>query len=346
MLKAAGIKEIAQALEVSIGTVDRALHSRPGINPITRERVLKMAQTMGYRPNIAAQYLKSQRQLRISVHLPLGVASFFDAVRTGIRQAAAPLHPFVRVDFRSYPRLGEGDTEIFQQALREECNGFIIAPGNPAAVRLLIRKVSRVGVPVVCVATDAPGTERLTTVSADPLTNGAVVGELMCHVLREPGRLLCVTGSLSTQDHADKLRGFQTSLQAFGGYLQLGTVIEAHDHEGEAYRRAREALQEDEGIRGIYVSTSNSLPVLRAAQELGLSGRITVVTTDLFPALVPFIRSGQVLATIHQRPVTQGRRAFEALHQFLVEGKCPPARITLAPHIVMRSNLDLFLQRL
>ena len=31
--------------------------------------------------------------------------------------------------------------------------------------------------------------------------------------------------------------------------------------------------------------------------------------------------------------------------QFLVEGKCPAARIRLNPHIVMRSNLDLFLER-
>jgi len=37
--------------------------------------------------------------------------------------------------------------------------------------------------------------------------------------------------------------------------------------------------------------------------------------------------------------------AFEALYKFLVEGKCPPHRIKLNPHIVMRSNLELFLDR-
>jgi hypothetical protein len=41
-----GIKDIAKALGISIGTVDRAIHSRGGINPITKERVLKMAQTL------------------------------------------------------------------------------------------------------------------------------------------------------------------------------------------------------------------------------------------------------------------------------------------------------------
>ena len=40
-----GIKDIAKALGISIGTVDRAIHSRGGISPITKERVLKMSQT-------------------------------------------------------------------------------------------------------------------------------------------------------------------------------------------------------------------------------------------------------------------------------------------------------------
>ncbi len=38
-----GIKDIAKALGVSTGTVDRALHAKPGINPMTRARVLRMA---------------------------------------------------------------------------------------------------------------------------------------------------------------------------------------------------------------------------------------------------------------------------------------------------------------
>ena len=43
-----GIKDIARALGISIGTVDRAIHGRGGINAITKERVLKMAQNLGW----------------------------------------------------------------------------------------------------------------------------------------------------------------------------------------------------------------------------------------------------------------------------------------------------------
>jgi Bacterial regulatory proteins, lacI family len=39
--------DIADALGISIGTVHRALHDRPGVNPITRTRVLQMSKSMG-----------------------------------------------------------------------------------------------------------------------------------------------------------------------------------------------------------------------------------------------------------------------------------------------------------
>jgi LacI family transcriptional regulator len=341
---AVGIKDIARALGVSTGTVDRALHAKPGINPMTRARVLRMAESLGYRPNLAARYLKSRRHLRISVHLPQEIALFWDSLREGIRDAASPFAPALQVEFRSYPRLGEGDKPLFEQALRDGTNGFIIAPGNPAALRSTIRKAARRGIPVICVVTDAPDTQRLTTVSADPYTVGAVAGELLSRYLPSGGRVAFFTGWLGTQDHADKLRGFEASLKT--GPVQIGPVVEAHDDPREGYRRALKLLRAHRDLKGIYVSTVNSLPVLQAAEQESRLQNLTIVTTDLFPELVAWIRSGKVAATLYQRPLTQGRLALQALYQYLLNGTCPEPRIAVAPHVVMRSNLSLFLQRL
>jgi LacI family transcriptional regulator len=87
------------------------------------------------------------------------------------------------------------------------------------------------------------------------------------------------------------------------------------------------------------------MPVVRAARDAGLLEQLTIITTDLFPALVPEIRAGNVIATIYQRPRTQGRMAFRVLNEFLAEGECPSYQVTLAPHLVMRGNLDFFLAR-
>jgi LacI family transcriptional regulator len=343
-----GIKDIARALGISTGTVDRALHAKPGINPMTRARVLRTAEALGYRPNLAARYLKSRKTLKISVHLPRELALFWDSLREGIREAAAMFEPTLHVDFRSYPRLGKGDVALFEQALNEGTNGLIIAPGDPAALKSLIRKASQRGIPVACVVTDAPDTPRLTSVSADPFTVGAVAGELLTRFVPQGGNAAFFTGWLSMQDHADKLRGFKASLEAAGnagGSLVLAAVVEAHDDEREAHKRAINLLKAHPDLKAIYVSTVNSLPVLRAVEALGRTRDLTMVTTDLFPELVTWIRAGTVVATVYQRPISQGRLALQALYQFLVDGTCPQPRIKVVPHVVMRSNLDLFLER-
>src|SRR3954451_9900064 len=341
-----GIKDIARALGISTGTVDRALHAKPGVNAMTRARVLSMAESLGYRPNLAARYLKSRKQLRISVHLPREIALFWDSLRKGIRDAAAPFAPALHVDFRTYPRLGQDDVPLLEEALRAGTNGLIIAPGNPAALSPHLQKAARQGIPVVCVVTDAPTPERLTSVSADPYTVGALAGELLSRFHQSDGTVAFFTGWLSTQDHADKLRGFEASLQQFGRSLRLGPVVEAHDQEHEAYTRAVEVFRAHPNLSAVYVSTVNSLPVLRAAEEAGRLSRLVVVTTDLFPELVERIRTGAVAATVYQRPLTQGRMALQSLYQFLLNGTPPRPRVHVVPHLVMRSNLELLLEQL
>lgn len=341
-----GIKDIAKALGISIGTVDRAIHGRGGINAITKERVLKMAQTLGYKPNLAARYLKAPRQIRVAVNLPARIGSFFDAVRAGIHEASSPFQAGVELHFRTHPALGEGDEDLFRAALDDGSKGIIVAPGRPAQLKVWIRRAAQRRVPVVCVSTDAPGTERLTAVSADPFVSGAMVAELLDLTARGSGTVAVFTGDLSTIDHSEKVRGFTENLARLSGKLALSGVVETHDDETAAYNQARKLAARDRSLEAIYVSTANSLTVVEALEELDPERRITIVTTDLFPELVPWLKSGRILATIYQRPETQGRMAFEALYKFLAEGTCPPHRIKLNPHIVMRSNLELFLERI
>ena len=342
--KQSGIKDIAKALGVSIGTVDRALHGRPGVNPITRTRVLRMAKELDYHPNVAARNLKLKKKIVISVLLPEEIASFYDVLREGIREASRPFESTIELQFRSYPRLGEGDAALFEQALEQGANGIILAPGRPDALKTLIRRAARNRVPVVCVTTDAPGTERLATVSSDAYTSGSMVAELLSRCLPRGGEVLIVTGDLGTYDHAEKVRGFREMLERMSTGLRVAEVIEAHDDPETAYRLTAEWLARRPELSAVYVSTANSMPVVRALDERGALGQVTVMTTDLFPTLAPLIRSGKVLGTVYQRPRAQGRMAFQALYQFLVEGNCPQVRHRVPPHIILRSNLDLFLE--
>lgn len=339
-----GIREIAEALGVSIGTVDRALHNRPGINQQTRTRVLATARDLGYRPNLAARFLSSRKILRIGVALPREIASFWDLVRDGIATAARGAEQAgVTLVNRPYARLGEGEVEAIEACLREPLDGLVISPGQPALLGPLIAKARAQGVPVVCVDTDAPGTARLSTVCVDPVVSGSLVGDLMGRFLGGRGRVLLATGFRTTTGHAEKIEGFRRTVAEHWPDLEVAGVLETHDDRDEAYEKCRQALLACSRINGVYVATANSIPVLRALEDQGVSGKVTVITTDLFPDLCPHLESGRVAATLHERPWTQGRIAFQALQAFLADGVAPPPLVSLSPQIVMRSNLRPFL---
>lgn len=54
----AGIRELADHLHLSIGTVSRALNGKPDVNPETRSRVLEAAAALGYVPNQSGRSLR------------------------------------------------------------------------------------------------------------------------------------------------------------------------------------------------------------------------------------------------------------------------------------------------
>jgi LacI family transcriptional regulator len=314
---------------------------------MTKTRVLQMARTLGYRPNLAARYLSSKKTFRISVNTLKGTTSFWDEVRAGIRaEAASILLENVEIEFRTYPRLGEGEEEAFEAAIRDRMDGIITFPSRPQVLRSWIRRASRAQIPVVCVATDAPNSGRLGIVAVDTLASGSIAADLMGRFVgARDGAVAITLFDTAITEHAEKCAAFENTLRSFYPNLQLLKPIEDHDVETEAYGKCRKLFEKNPNLAGVYVTTEASIPVLNAARDAKVLERLTIITTDLFPDLVPHIRSGAVAATIYQRPRAQGQMAFRMLHEFLAEGVNRSHQVTLAPHLVMRGNLDFFLHR-
>ena len=71
------LKDISKACGVSVATVSKALNDHSDISAATKERIRKVAEELGYRPNAAAQALKTNRTNNIGV-------LFVDAANTGL----------------------------------------------------------------------------------------------------------------------------------------------------------------------------------------------------------------------------------------------------------------------
>jgi LacI family transcriptional regulator len=338
-----GIPLIAELAQVSIGTVDRALHGRPGINDRTRQKVLDIARRIGYQPNLAARSLSTGKRIRIGICVPREIAYFYNHLWAGIHDEVNRYRQsgmeFMEVPV---PELGRGDRAALKKLIRAGVHGIVLTPGDPERLRPTIDGAEAAGIRIVCVSTDAPESQRSSIVCVEPQLNGLMAGELMAGFLPQGSKVAVITGMLKTVDHRAKAAGF---LQSFSKLNRNGTVvatIEAYEDTARSFRRTKQLLRDVPDLTGIYVNTVNCLPVCRALTASGRAGRVRLITTDLFGEMVPYLESGTICASMHQRPYRQGQLAVRSLAEHFLHGTEIPSSQYLNPSIVLRYNLHLF----
>jgi LacI family transcriptional regulator len=338
-----GVHRLAEQAKVSIGTVDRALHGRPGINEKTRERVLRIARELGYEPNLAARALsRSRTHARIGVCVPREIHFFYDQLWEGIYDEVKRYRDYgIDFIFRPVPELGKGEAPELKKILSSRVNGVILTPGRPAEMKPIIDAAEAKGVRVVCVSTDAPTSKRSSIICVEPRLNGLLAGELMGKFVPAGSKVAVITGMLRTENHARKTEGFVDEFpkQSQGG--RVVEVIEAHEDPGESFRKTSALLARVPDLSGIYVNTVNCLPVCKALEARNRAYAVKLITTDLFQEMVPYFEKQTICASIYQRPYQQGRTAVSTMVEHLSHNT-PLTSTYLNPSIVLRSNLHLF----
>ncbi|WP_030916632.1 LacI family DNA-binding transcriptional regulator [Streptomyces sp. NRRL B-24720] len=88
------MKDIAQRAGVSESAVSFALNDRPGVSEITRDRIRRVAEQLGWRPSTAARALSGEGSATVGLVVArpaasLGVDSFFLQLISGIQEVLA-----------------------------------------------------------------------------------------------------------------------------------------------------------------------------------------------------------------------------------------------------------------
>ena len=125
------INDVARAAGVSKGTVDRVLHDRGEVSAKSREKILRVIEELGYRPNFYASILASRKNYSIACIIPeFNEGEFWELTENGILQGQDYASRFgITVNAYMYDQY---DLDSFQNAcakvLSSGPSGVVIAP--------------------------------------------------------------------------------------------------------------------------------------------------------------------------------------------------------------------------
>src|SRR6266700_5796789 len=83
------LKDIAREAGVSLATVDRVLHNRPGVRPDTVRRVKETIARNAFQPHVAAAELARGRARRFAFVMPSGPNLFMQQIHSYLGEMSA-----------------------------------------------------------------------------------------------------------------------------------------------------------------------------------------------------------------------------------------------------------------
>ena len=333
------VKDISSKLDISLGTVSKALSGKGGVNPETRKLIIDTANTMGYKVNKLAQGL-SRNPFKVGVLMPSAWPEYYGFLETGIKEGFASLGDYNLNSFFTYvPSLfSRNEIEKAEEFIeKQNVNAVIICPALDPSYKQLIRNFKKRKITTLLLGHDIPDTEYLACVRTDSLVAGAMAGEFLDLVTPPGGDAVVLIGNKDLLDHTERVEGFAKSFVNKGHKVK--GVYETQDDPELAHFLASKVFREQPDLRSIYIATGNSIAVCHCMEEMNLQGRISIVATDIFPEIRTYMEKGIIQAVIFQDQIRQGESAVRVMFDYLSGGIVPSKSIFIQPQLILRSNL-------
>jgi len=335
------IEDVAKRASVSTATVSRVLNNSGKVSPRTRERVLKAAAEMNYKPRAYKRQQDGSKTVGIifsdKFFKSLTTTPFYGEVMAGIEQSLREDKHDVLI--RALTDQGEQDLKSIQSLREKRQLGGILVIGYEIK-REFILELFQLGIPMVLVDNDLWEDKIDCIVNEDYL--GAV--EMVDYLIKLGHRRIgFICGPLSHKSLALRYQGYKDSLAKAGIPFDETLVRIAQSFFG---------IPEGEQMAADILSNSNPRPTaifaaidllaigaLAAAQSHGLS-----VPSDLSIAGYDDIEMARhvspPLTTIRNPKWEMGYLAGKRLNELMSGSVKRPVKHTLAVELIVRGSVS------
>ncbi len=221
------IKDIALQAGVSKGTVDRVLHNRGEVSEISKQKVLQVAKQIGYKPNVYASLLASQKKYFLACLIPsYNTGEYWEQVAIGLTAAkkkAEPYHISIQI-FTFNLFSAESLQQTFNFLMEQHPDAVVMAPTHPEKSRQLIKILNKKQIPCLLIDSYLSNCKYFAYFGMPMLKSGYLAAHLLVNQEHNPtiGIFQIHKREKNANNSADKrLEGFVQYLKEYQYKSQL-----------------------------------------------------------------------------------------------------------------------------
>lgn len=316
----ATIAEIARALGISRGTVDRAIHQRKGVKDEVRAKVLAKTEELGYKPNRAARMLAACKAPKlIGVLLPSIGNPFFNSLIQGIEKAK---EDYADQGISVIIKEVEGyDENVHLEGIRIlialHVDALVLATLDTPKISECLEQTE---LPFAAVNSDLSSKKKLFYAGPDYWKKGRLHANLLSMMGKANADILILKGSNSLKGHDNLVEGFVSELAEGCAY----EIVETGDNDRKSEEAVRKRISENAKVDVLFISTAGAQGAIK-----GLSGKkMLAFANDDTEEVKMLVEKGDIAWTVTQEPYRQGYESIKRMQDYFITGDKPEDLIT------------------
>jgi LacI family transcriptional regulator len=327
----ATLDDVAKQAGTSVATAGRALGGYGKVSAATRERVLKAARQLRYRPNALARSMKQRSSLTIGVIVGNVCNPFFSVVLRAVEDTVGA-HGYQVIICNTDESI-EKELAHARALLEHRVDGIILSPttGENGETSAAAKEIYASGIPLVFIDR-AVQAMKVPTVVSDNLS---AAQEATTYLIEQGHRRIgIIVGRRTLDTMAERIEGYRRALSQYRIEFDESLVVDAvHVGVEGGYRATKHLLDLHRPLTALLVANSLLiLGALNAIKEKGLTvpDDIALIGWDDFYA-APHLETP--LTLVDQPAHAMASIAAEQLMKMLSNKPVDPSL-----HIILKSK--------
>ena len=203
----------------------------------------------------------------------------------------------------------------FEQAIAKKPQGLVVVGFEPS-LNSIVDKAIGLGIPVVTVDADLPGSKRLAFVGTGNFNAGVVGGTKLAALIGGKGKVAIMTRP-GQSNLEERIAGYKSALAKFKD-IQIVQVADTQSDPVVAAQAAAALLQKFPDLAGFgCVEAAGGSGAATAVREAKKAGKVKIVSMDRGNEILDAIKEGVISASVAQQTALMPYYATQILYNLV-----------------------------